>query len=262
MDIKQKLILTATALITSISLQMSGAEHIRILQKDRMWVLSNQPSHIHDDFAPASVAKVGTDTIVEGRNCVNIDITTLSLNGLHKSKQTVCEEDGRLWWWNNSYARFQLLIDMNAEDGDIIPMYYNEKSSEEIGTLVVKAVGDVDIWDGPRKVLALYCEESSCPLTYWVEGIGSTDNIYETMFPVHMGDATYLTQCFNDGKWECFNLRQFEMKLLDLPQTGLEMTSEAVADSGDVIHDLNGLHIEVPAKGTIYVKNRALHLQN
>lgn len=259
----KKIALMAVAAIAAIIPTLVKAqEYVPILEKGRMWVLSNQPTHIHENFTPVDVATVGNDTIVEGRNCMTIEIKSLSLDGIEKSEQIVCEEDGRLWWWNEASGKFFLMIDMSAEDGDVLPLYSGDDGGEESGACMVKDEGEIDIWDSPRKVLSIYSEGSSAPLTYWVEGVGSTSNIYETTFSVHMGDSTYLTQCFNEGKWECFSLREFEDKLPGSPQTGMECLSSDNEDGTSATYDLKGIRIQEPASGSIYVKDRSLRLKN
>lgn len=239
-----------------------GIEYIPFTTEGRMWVLSNEPIHIHNYFTPTIVATVGNDTIIDGKNCVNIDITSLSLDGISKGKETLYEDNGSLWWWKESCKKFILLMDMSAEKGNFISTYDGDGTGETLGSMYVKTEEYIELWGLQRKVLGIYDETGNNLLTYWIEGVGSTNDIYQAQFNVHLGDSTYLTQLFDNSGWLCFSLREFEKKILELHQTEAADLLYDNQDDSSVIYDLNGLVISEPMKGNIYIKNRSLHIKD
>ena len=154
------------------------------------------------------------------------------------------EADGVLWYLSEEYGGYVPMIDFNMEVGDTIDGY------EEV------------IWKGPvviegveRCVIVLQIPGRE-DVYYWIEGIGSVDDVSITPMPMVTGERTRMTECWMGGTC-LFDINRMD-EYMDPYVSEIRQMVGTAEDAP--LYDILGRRITIPAPGQLYIQGGKKHI--
>ena len=155
------------------------------------------------------------------------------------------EADGVLWYLSDEYGGYVPMIDFNMEVGETIDGF------EEV------------VWKGPvviegveRCVIVLHIPGRK-EVYYWIEGIGSVDDISITPMPMVIGERTRMTECWM-GDTCLFDINRMEAYMDPYVSEIRQIVEQPESDAP--LYDILGRRISAPAPGQLYIQRGKKHI--
>lgn len=223
-----------------------------ILETGKWWVWSVAPD-ANAEIVGYDTITVVRDTIVDGKPAFVTESSSINTETLvfenkverSKSSSIFAEQDGVLYAYSadpQGNMRFYPWIDMNLCNGETINYLSYDDDLTYSGGVVYN--DEIIVVNGiERKKITLQ------PGSVWVEGIGSNNSDYLTIYPVPVSlgyVASRFIGCYLDD--ECiFTAEDFNTS------AGIESVENDRFDD-ETVFDLQGRRVEKPLRGHIYIR--------
>lgn len=166
------------------------------------------PFGVNEDNSPNIIRtkiQVVGDTLLCGKSAKILRTTFLDPSGVELKDEPypiqdfVYDENGVIYFYAEGYGKFFELLNFNVQLRDSLYTNYGSFTPNTKNfSLQVIEDSRINIFGIDRHVLKLE-NNSRRPnkITYWIEGIGSTNGTFIPMFPATTnGDRSYLTKCY------------------------------------------------------------------
>lgn len=181
---------------------------------------------------------ISGDTIIDGTKCKKAHYC--EWDGKEYGVWPKLEEDGKVYFFSEKNGRC-LMMDFNMSVGDV----YDANNGH---TYSVAAKDSIEVRGVKRSRLTIMHNGDFAG--YWVEGIGSScDDARLTPKESSWGETCYIYECYDNGEL-IFTMRDFEAPTV----TGISVV-ETDKNADGKIYDVNGIRIDTPQKGRIYIQN-------
>ncbi len=178
----KKVILLVVMLFASMASLYGQEAYKPILTEGRSWVIVT--TNMATDEAQVSHIKVDGDTVIDGHSCrilVHENIDTGKIG-----KTALLEKDRILYEYSESGKDFVPRMDFNMHEGDVLT-----------GGLSVISEDYVDVNGIAYRRLGIG-NPGDAPVVYWVEGIGSSEDLWLPEF-VCCSVYTHMQECRENG---------------------------------------------------------------
>lgn len=223
-------------LFLCICLCTNAQEYMPVLKEGRTWVYLITDVHLPNYYF-FRTATVKGDTIIDGEKCKKVHYC--EWDGREYGVWYFLEEDGKVYSFSKEKGR-ELRMDINLHAGDVVDATPYSKCS-------VKSEDTIEVRGIKRKRLKV--QEGSL-YGYWVEGIGWSNEDVTLNPPTSSWGATcYTYECYDNGEL-IFSMKDFDSSTV----TDIDAASVGASTDGK-IYDINGMPVETPEKGRIYIRN-------
>jgi hypothetical protein len=238
---------------TLFCIQANAQEYKPMLTDGKMWVYSTVADHFFHNFqSNTSIVTVCGDTIVGGKTCKKLYNRVYGEKGTELSKSYYTaeyEENGKIYEWDfpDHPDEFSLIIDLTMKPGD--------KTTDDI--LKVTSKNTIEVYGEKRNRLALEAVDNYGLPLVWIEGIGTSFDMYYTPKPLPTGGftSTYLIECYDNGKL-VFTRDDFTKGLITDDVTKTSVSNK----SNDKRYDISGRKVTTLRKGEVYIQNGEKHI--
>ena len=237
-------------IVLCIAADAVGQEMARGLDKDtyrpmltegRSWVtmitnVNPMPGH---DVDQTVYIKVAGDTVIDGRSCKIIIHDNVTMESTYKT--VLLEEDKVIYEYDENMHKFLPLMDFNLHEGDDIREWLMIQSEDvvEVDGIVYRRIG-------------IGYKDDNKPLAYWVEGIGASKDYWITLFPAHIGEYSYMKECYEND--ECVFTKDDFYK----EAAGIDAIPSSSGVEDDAVYDLQGRRLRHTVPGINIVNGKKI----
>ena len=167
--------------------QVYGRNYQPLLSNGKSWTMiqtNTSPVHGHDAICTYSVDR---DTVINAQEC---KVVMRCEEGIC-DKVVMMEKEQKVFYHEPNTDSFLPILDFSLHQGD------------EVGEWGwVLTVDEIIVNGTPRKRLFIGDKNQiACVIkAIWVEGIGSNEDCWITLFEKHIGDYSYMLECGENGK--------------------------------------------------------------
>ena len=213
--------------------------YVPLLTEGKSWLWVSQNDHFPTRTYYFKVEVVG-DTVVDGRVGKRMRQWYPYETDIDEYFFAAFEEDKRIYYLYENSGEIVLLLDFNLKKGDTSDGWDSETGEKYEDYLTVENEEIIDTPAGKRRKLKLNYG------SYWVEGIGSNNSDWITVFPMPIGNYLLMLECYEDGKC-IFTQSDFG------GTNGIDEIKDGGTSRPDYLIDIMGRRVTNPRKGNIYI---------
>ena len=167
--------------------QVYGRNYQPLLSNGKSWTMiqtNTSPVHGHDAIC---TYRVDRDTVINAQECKVV----MRCKDGNCDKVVMMEKEQKVFYHEPNTDSFLPILDFSLHQGD------------EVGEWGwVLTVDEIIVNGTPRKRLFIGDKNQiACVIkAIWVEGIGSNEDCWITLFEKHIGDYSYMMECSENGK--------------------------------------------------------------
>jgi hypothetical protein len=204
-------------------------------EEGKSWVCKSYNPILPDTESVDFKVSVIGDTIVNGEKTVKLCLESFAVPQ-DFSFYAAKEENGRILVFSDYYEEFVPLIDFNLKRGDKVN-----------GNISISDIDSMWIEGYSREVLTLQDVFDESATSYWIEDVGANTDVYLTSFEKPVGFVTEIVECYLKDVciYSAAKLKDYS----GVPDLRFD-------ESTQTFFDVNGLHIQNPKAGQIYIRRQ------
>ena len=167
--------------------QVYGRSYQPLLSNGKSWTMvqtNTSPVHDHDAIYTCTVDR---DTVINGQACKVV----MRCKDGNCDKVVMMEKEQKVFYHDPNINSFLPILDFSLHQGDEIGEWGWVLTEDEI---IVNGTPRKRLFIGDKNQIACVIK------AIWVEGIGSNEDCWITLFDKHIGDYSYMSECGENGK--------------------------------------------------------------